>query len=345
MVELPAPPEEADDQPILASAVDEWTAQEPVSRPPRLPGPGFWAALGWTLLLMVVLNGASIFLMVVLMVAGLDQDEVMRIAMPVSSGIMLVLALTLNIAFFGSRIGRVLALRAPSIRHTMLTVLLVAPLAIVMQEVAAWAGEVLPTFNGEIYAEFAKSHWVLVFLAGCLLPGVSEELFFRGFIGRGLLARLGVWWGTLWCAFLFAAIHLDPTQIVGILVIGVALQLVLLSSRSLLIPMLLHTLNNLLSFTAMKLGALADVDHVPPPIVIAALVVLLPLAMLFYRSRRHWQLPDGEHWNPGYLTAESPPPEVEARAADGPVSIAWLLLMVACYAAFVAACVRWLEFS
>lgn len=304
------------------------------------PGPGFWAALGWSLLLVMVLNGVAIFVAVVLLIAGLGQDQLVLVLMPVTTTITFLSAVALSLAWFGRFTARRLAFRPPAIRHVGLALLLVAPLAVVMQEVAAWAGEILPTFNTELYLEFAEAPWSLVLVAGCLLPGVGEEIFFRGFLGRGLVARMGLAWGTAWCAFLFAAIHLDPTQAVGILVIGVALQLVLASTCSLWIPILIHALNNALSFSMVKLDLLTDLDHLPRPVVASAALVLVLLAVLFYRTRSQWILPDGEPWNPGYLTAEMPPRELDAHVDSGRVPLTWLAALGIAYTIFVTAGVQ-----
>ncbi len=332
---LPAPPDESLPLHNPFAAPVEPLARAVPAAPQGLPGPGFWGALGWTLLLVVALNGASIFVAVALLIAGIDQDHLIQVLMPVATLTTLGSAIALSVAWFGRHTARRLSLNLPKPRHVALALLLIAPLACVMQEVAAWASEILPTFNSELYLEFAKAPWSLVLIAGCLLPGVGEEIFFRGFVGRGLVARMGLAWGTAWCALLFAAIHLDPTQAVGILVIGVALQLVLSATCSLWIPILVHALNNTLSFSMVKLDLLTDMEHIPLPVVASAILVLVPLAVLFYRTRSRWILPDGEPWNPGYLTAEMPPPELDARLKSGQAPLPWLAALAIAYALFV----------
>jgi len=336
----PAPPDESLPLQNPFAAPAEQPVEAVVASPQGKPGPGFWAALGWSLLLVVVLNGTGIFVAIVLLVAGWHQDQLVLVLMPVATFATFLSAVALSVAWFGRHTARRLALTLPAARHVALALLLVLPLAVVMQEVAAWAGEILPTFNTELYLEFAKAPWPLVIIAGCLLPGVGEEMFFRGFLGRGLVARMGLAWGTAWCAFLFAAIHLDPTQASGILVIGVALQLVLAASRSLWIPILVHALNNALSFSMVKLDLLTDLEHLPLPVVASAVLVLVPLAMLFYCTRSQWILPDGTPWNPGYLTAEMPPRELEARFESGPVPLGWLAALGIAYAIFVSSGMR-----
>jgi membrane protease YdiL (CAAX protease family) len=311
-----------------------------VEPPPRLPGPGIWAAIGWTLLLVVALNVLGIVLTIALMIVGADLEDAMLVLLPVSSVAVTLFAVTVAAAMFGRQMSRILAWRAPSNWQLVLTVLLVAPLGTAVQEIAAWAGEVLPSFNAEYYEAFAEGPWVLVLIAGCLLPGIGEEIFFRGFLGRGLLARWGLAWGILWTSLLFAAIHLDPTQAVGITFIGIALHLVYLTARSLLVPMLLHALNNALSFGLTKAGLFSELDHLPAPLVATGLMALLPLGVLLWQTRSRWVLPEGGDWTPGYLSAESPPPELGAQVLNGRPALGWLVLLVFSQVIFWTVAVR-----
>jgi membrane protease YdiL (CAAX protease family) len=92
--------------------------------------------------------------------------------------------------------------------------------------------------------------WFAVLLIG-VGPGVIEELFCRGFLGRGLVGRYGVVGGVLLTSMLFGMLHLSPLYAVGTMVMGALLHLTYLFTRSLWVPMLLHFLNNSLSVVAL----------------------------------------------------------------------------------------------
>jgi hypothetical protein len=151
---------------------------------------------------------------------------------------------------------------------------------------------------------------------------------------------LGIVAGTLWGSVLFAAIHVDPTQAVAIVFIGIALQLTMLASRSILVPMLLHFLNNLLSFVLMKTGYYADVDHLSPPVIATGFLAVLTVAALLWQTRARWVLPNGEAWTPGYLTSEKPPAAIQANLVPRRASIVLLLAALAAQAAFWVVAVR-----
>ncbi len=62
---------------------------------------------------------------------------------------------------------------------------------------------------------------LLILLAGIMAPLV-EELFFRGFLLRGLLRSMSPWVAVVVQAVVFAAVHLQPLQFPGLLVVGLA---------------------------------------------------------------------------------------------------------------------------
>jgi membrane protease YdiL (CAAX protease family) len=88
--------------------------------------------------------------------------------------------------------------------------------------------------------------WLGVLVIG-LGPGISEELWCRGFLGQGLVGRYGVVMGVLLTSIIFGVMHVEPRQVIYAPVMGVVLHFVYLTSRSFLLPVLLHTLNNSLA--------------------------------------------------------------------------------------------------
>jgi membrane protease YdiL (CAAX protease family) len=334
MSDVVLPSDDFSDREVVSAVL----ANSATARP--LPRPGLWGALGWTLLLLFVLNGLTISLLFALTIVQVDLGDAMLVLLPASSLATTCFAILVTSLIFEGHVGRVLGWRLPTLWQVAASVLLVAPLGAVVQDISAWASEVLPSFNAEFYESFAEGPWVLILLFGCVLPGVGEEILYRGFLGRGLVARWGLWWGTMWTSLLFAAIHLDPTQMTGVFFIGVALQLAFLASKSLLIPMLVHALNNALSFGLVKAGVFSEVDYLPREIVLCALLALVPLAVVLWQSRSRWVLPDGSPWTLGYVTAESPAPELAAHVESGRPTWVWLCVLLISQAIFWTVAVR-----
>ncbi len=69
-----------------------------------------------------------------------------------------------------------------------------------------------------------ESITLLLFMM-CVVPGVAEELLFRGYLQGRLLQRLSPVWAIGISASFFAAAHMDPQHAVGVLPLGIWLGL------------------------------------------------------------------------------------------------------------------------
>ncbi len=78
-----------------------------------------------------------------------------------------------------------------------------------------------------------------------VLPAIGEELLFRGVLLRSLAHRRDRRWIAVGVsAIVFSTYHLDPPQIVGTLLFGIALGTLATGARSIVPGMLAHFLNN-----------------------------------------------------------------------------------------------------
>ena len=103
------------------------------------------------------------------------------------------------------------------------------------------------------------AQWALSVLCIAVIPGVSEELFFRAFLQTTLakyLPRAAVWI----TAAAFAALHFDFVGLPGLLLLGWLLGK-MLQRRGLPVSMLFHALYNaavlLLNYKEAEIGSLA----------------------------------------------------------------------------------------
>jgi membrane protease YdiL (CAAX protease family) len=102
-----------------------------------------------------------------------------------------------------------------------------------------------------------KSFPMLILTVGVLAP-IFEELFFRGFIFKGLERGILGGHGTVWLtSIIFAAIHLQYAWPIVLMIIpmGLLLGYSRMYSGSLLVPIVLHVLNNTIAigYTAYEL--------------------------------------------------------------------------------------------
>jgi membrane protease YdiL (CAAX protease family) len=171
-------------------------------------------------------------------------------------------------------------------------------------------------------------------LAIAICPGVVEELFCRGFLGRGLVGRHGWIFGVLLTSLLFGLLHLEPIHVLMTMLMGVCLHFTLATSRSLWVPILLHATNN----GSWAVASALNLPQTPPtdPLVVVLRygggVALLALGAWALWSCRAKVVPTGENpdgWQPRFPSVAAPPPDSGLTTVDGRPNPLPLILAVA----------------
>ncbi len=88
---------------------------------------------------------------------------------------------------------------------------------------------------------------ILAILVISIAAPIAEETFFRGFIYPAFRRKFGVRAGILISALIFALFHTRIWLIIPVIVMGVVLAFIYEKEKSLGPPIVLHSLNNLLS--------------------------------------------------------------------------------------------------
>jgi CAAX protease family protein len=320
-----------------------------------LPGPNWLSAVGW---MIVFLIGQTFFVFVVsmaltmvLLAFGTQQQELVATITPwatasATAGSLLT-AIVLTGTKFGSQAFRLLGLRRPDAAQLLVVVLLVAPLWIAGSGMGGLVDYWLPVqwdVQGDAIKQIATSGWLSIVIAGCLFPAVGEEIFFRGFLGRGLVARYGTVGGMILTSLAFGLFHVTPSQIAGTFVIGLGFQAVYLASKSLPAAMLLHFLGNFQVLTILsrqdqpsdqQLAEAARFSGFSWIIVLWSVLSVGLLGLVIYRLRTRWEFTTERHWQVPYTTGETPP--VPALATRDPIwqhrwLIAIALIVWICFA-------------
>jgi len=315
--------------------------------PPRPPHPGFFFATLWCVVFLVVTQFVpGIFGVVYGFVSVMsesapearddgdpldppDLEEVVRRSLLPA----MILAQVLSIAFsllvlrlvIGPDWAREVALRAPSIEHVLLTLLMFPAVVLLANGSYALLKEVLPSLSDllgikgmpgmeDMVREFGAWPLPVAILIVGVGPGLGEELWCRAFLGRGLVGHYGVTAGVVLTSILFGAIHVDPRQGTMAALMGVVLHFVYLTSRSLWLPILLHFLNNSLAMIGVKVGGeLAKLDQAPEqiPVILyyTAGGLLFAVAWALYQSRARLAEKSeiGWPWRPSFPSVAHPP--------------------------------------
>lgn len=172
------------------------------------------------------------------------------------------------------------------------TYLLIFPMMIGMMFIAEFITAQIPTtgpFFGKYYDFFTQmmekltDDPVVMIISAIICAPIFEEIIFRGIIQKGLMNK-GVEpkMAILVASVIFGAVHGNPWQFVGAVLLGCVLGLVYYKTKSLLLPMLLHGFNNLCStllITYVKTESFADAFKVSEWII---LTIGIALFSLFY---------------------------------------------------------------
>ena len=119
---------------------------------------------------------------------------------------------------------------------------------------------------------------VLLFIAVVILAPLGEEIIFRGFLQQTLEKQWkDITLAILFTALIFSLIHMNPYWFIQIYFLGVILGFLAWKTKSIIAPLILHSLNNsmalLLSFLDSQQNSLYLWNgHVAPWIFIIALL-------------------------------------------------------------------------
>jgi membrane protease YdiL (CAAX protease family) len=195
----------------------------------------------------------------------------------------------------------------------------------------------------QLVEESRSWHPLVAVLVVAVMPAFSEEIWCRGFLGRGLIGQYGAVCGVMITSFFFGAMHLLPHQGAMAMMMGLVLHYAYITTRSFLAPMLLHFLNNATSVLGSRLGEVAEQVDVGPeqiPLTLYGCAALLFVAAgwALYQSRARVVYPEDAAGNPyrlpPYPGVALPPPNSGAVITKTWPSLAAGALTLVAFLAF-----------
>jgi membrane protease YdiL (CAAX protease family) len=354
-----------------------------ITQKPRPPHPNFWWSWLWCFFFLIttqipgaVVAGVILAAMVLIWPDQFskgtvtDQTSLMKspqlsFALAVAFFITELLVIGVSLLVIRLVVGRdwprQLAVRRPSLAHTVLAVASLPALVMLGNVAYDFLRNVLhmPSMSDlgiggmeEMIKVFSQWPWPFAVLVIGVGPGIGEELWCRGFLGRGLVGTHGILLGVLASSFFFGLIHLDPCQGTMAMLMGLWLHFVYLTTRSLWLPMLLHFLNNSFSVVASRIPQLELLDakagDIPTLVYLAGGLLLAAVAYGLYQSRARLEAEGTEpipNWRPPYAGVEYPPSHSGTRVVHPPVSVPAFALAGASFFLFVTACVKWMPLN
>jgi len=120
---------------------------------------------------------------------------------------------------------------------------------IINVEITSWVPA--PEWLMELFKDMAQDNlWGLLTLA--VAAPILEEILMRGIVLDGMLKNYNPWKAIVWSAVLFGIMHLNPWQFVSAFFIGLVMGYLYWKTKSLLLCIFIHALNNGTAFYLMK---------------------------------------------------------------------------------------------
>lgn len=200
---------------------------------------------------------------------------------------------------------------------------------LVLQSAVVPMGESMKQLDEAVARQFASWSPAMVVLMIAIVPGVCEELTFRGFVLSGLRSRIGTVGAIVLSAALFAVFHMLVLRFAVTGLLGVLLGWLCWRSRSILPGMAVHAMHNAMLYLLSRvdsnawiaqrlhLSAMDGAHHLPMAVIAVALALVVGGIVLVQVAPRK---PDELDHAPPYAPAPAPPPRryVAASPLDQP---------------------------
>ena len=258
-------------------------------RPPRSsPGPAKLSPAAAAFALFFVVLMANIGMGQAVSVLGISADWLL-VATP------LVLLVFTALFVFGLRLDpkETLLLRLPTWPDFLMAIPLAFSFVILSDQLSTLTSDLVPAELSEQLRE-VQLRWLRASTpaewAGKLATigagaAISEELMFRGFVQSAFSRTMRRASAVLWTSFLFMALHILPLP--SFAAAGLVLGLTALATRSIVVPVVIHFLNNASAMALVNLAGLetlGDPVWIPPGILIPAVAIFV-LCLSYYARR------------------------------------------------------------
>ena len=111
-----------------------------------------------------------------------------------------------------------------------------------------WMNNMLDETYGTLLSVHNVFEGILVVIVVSLIPALSEEVMFRGFIQKSFELKIRPFWAALITAVFFGLYHFNPYGLIPLICLGLYFGFAAYMSDSIVVPMSLHFFNN---FTAV----------------------------------------------------------------------------------------------
>lgn len=136
---------------------------------------------------------------------------------------------------------------------------------------------------------------ILIIITVSVTPAICEEFFFRGFVQKSFEYKLKPLTSIFITSFFFGIYHFNPYGLVPLVLLGMYFGFSVYLSNSIIVPIILHFLNNFISIIAffvfgeeeLMQSNFVDADGINTHILIFVLLLILFSAFVFFLKKNY----------------------------------------------------------
>ncbi|MCL2051681.1 MAG: CPBP family intramembrane metalloprotease [Lachnospiraceae bacterium] len=154
---------------------------------------------------------------------------------------------------FKWKLSEVLPIKKITAKHFFGTILLYAATFIFVNAVTMITAYFFPGMlevSNALGSFFASVPFIAAFFIVAVMPGICEEVLFRGTILFTLKKIKSEFWVMLIVAVIFGLFHLDVYRFLPTAILGFVITYLMIRTKNFLLPVLYHFLNNAVSLSA-----------------------------------------------------------------------------------------------
>ena len=129
--------------------------------------------------------------------------------------------------------------------------------------------------GGSGYSDFIRALFI-----GSIIPAISEETLFRGFLQSSLEQDYKPYKAILITALIFSILHLNPIGFIPLICIGLFLGFVAYSTNNIILPMIIHFINNTIAIIIIFSPELTAAENQISKVPLFTAILLLNVGLL-----------------------------------------------------------------
>ena len=156
--------------------------------------------------------------------------------------------------------------------------------------------EVLEFINYQELGVMNGWNLAFLFISICIFAPIWEELFFRGILLRRFAMKWKATTSIIVSSFIFGLMHIGGSSIFHAFLFGCFLAYAYLRTKNIWVPIVLHSVSNLLSFVTLLFPGGSSAGEIPMPsndeivssLIICSVLLVLSIALFTFIVVKNW---------------------------------------------------------